>query len=67
MSEEKSRSPLERLKQYYDHEELTCSECGYEDADGEWHSETDGSRVHYYHECPRCDAVDEHTIRLSNE
>lgn len=65
MTVEPDRSPLERLRNYYDHEELVCPECGYEDEEGSWESETDGHLVHYYHECPRCDAVREHTLELT--
>lgn len=59
------RSPMERLKQYYDHEELVCPECGHEDENGNWKSETNGSEVHYTHECPCCGAVREHTMDLA--
>lgn len=62
-----NRSPMERLRAYYDHEELTCPDCGYEDDNGGWESETDGKQVHYYHECPSCDAVREHTLRFASE
>lgn len=62
-----SRSTLERLRQYYDHEELVCPECGYEDEDGSWESETNGREVDYYHECPRCGAIREHTLDLRGE
>jgi predicted RNA-binding Zn-ribbon protein involved in translation (DUF1610 family) len=58
---------LERLRDHYDDEELVCPECGYEDEEGAWESETDGSVVEYYHECPSCGAVREHTIDLQEE
>lgn len=67
MSDTNNRSAFERLKAHYDHEELVCPECGYEDEDGQWVSETDGSVVKYNHECPSCGAVRAHTIDLDSE
>ncbi len=67
MTSDESRTALERLKTYYDHEELVCPECGYEDEEGSWEGETDGSVVEYYHECPSCSAVREHTLDLHDE
>lgn len=64
MTTDTSRSALEWLRQHYDDEELVCPDCGYRDDEGAWASETDGSVVHYYHECPGCDAVREHTVHL---
>ncbi|WP_435335882.1 HVO_0649 family zinc finger protein [Haloarchaeobius sp. TZWWS8] len=64
---ENGRSPMERLRLHYDHQELTCPECGYEDEDGHWESETNGREVHYHHRCPQCDAVREHTLSLSKD
>ncbi|ERH10568.1 MAG: hypothetical protein J07HX64_02344 [halophilic archaeon J07HX64] len=59
-------SPFERLKQYYNHEERVCQECGFEDRYGTWDAETDGSDIAYTHTCPRCGAEQEHTLELSN-
>jgi len=67
MTTEHSRSALERLREYYDHEELVCPDCGYEDADGSWRSETDGDVVEYHHECPQCGAVRSHTLDVHEE
>ncbi|MFC6955086.1 HVO_0649 family zinc finger protein [Halorubellus litoreus] len=67
MATEDGLSPMERLRSHYDHEELTCAECGYEDDDGHWQSETNGSEVHYFHECPQCGAVREHTLSISGD
>lgn len=67
MTQDTTRSPMERLKSFYDHEELVCPECGHEDDDGSWRSETDGHEVHYFHECPSCGAVREHSMMLSRE
>lgn len=59
------RSALEQLKEYYDHQELVCSECGFEDEEGTWEGQTNGGVVEYYHECPSCRATRGHTIDLS--
>ncbi|WP_152041833.1 HVO_0649 family zinc finger protein [Salinigranum salinum] len=67
MASDGTRSPLERLRAYYDHEERTCPACGYEDEEGVWESETNGRQVHYYHECPRCGAVRDHTLDVLAE
>lgn len=67
MVRDTSRSPMERLKSYYDHQELVCTECGFEDEPGSWQSETNGHEVHYYHECPSCGAVRQHSMTLSTE
>lgn len=61
------RSALEQLKRYYEHEELVCTECGFEDESGSWESRTNGGVVQYHHECPSCRAVREHTINLSGK
>lgn len=67
MTEDRTRSAFERLQEHYDHEELICPDCGFEDEEGSWTSETDGRVVEYSHECPSCGAVREHTIDLSGE
>lgn len=54
-------TPLDRLRGRLD---LTCRECGYEDADGRWTAATSGSRVTYQHICPSCAAVRQETYRL---
>jgi|GEM_PF-308766 len=66
MTSNSSRSPFERLKEYYDHAELVCRECGFEDEEGAWNAETDGADIHYTHACPRCGARREHTLGVSN-
>jgi uncharacterized Zn finger protein len=58
---------MERLRAYYDHEELVCPACGYEDESGSWESETNGHEGHYFHECPGCGAVREHSMQLSQD
>lgn len=67
MANDPNRSAFERLKEHYDHEELVCPDCGFEDEDGSWASETDGSVIEYSHECPSCGALREHTVDLSEE
>lgn len=67
MTPDANRSPLERLRAYYEHEELVCPDCGYEDEDGNWTSETDGGVVQYRHECPQCGAVREHSLDVADE
>ena len=67
MTNDDGRTALERLRSHYDDVELVCPECGYEDEEGGWESETDGSVVEYYHECPSCAAVREHTLDLREE
>jgi len=67
MVNDESRTAFEQLKRYYDQKELLCPECGYEDDEGAWESETDGRVVEYFHECPSCGAVREHTIELNGE
>lgn len=49
-------TPFERLKNRFDRD-MVCSECGYDDEEGEWLSETDGSRIVYQHICPSCGKV----------
>ncbi|WP_135304347.1 HVO_0649 family zinc finger protein [Haloarcula amylovorans] len=61
------KSPMELLKHHYDETELVCPDCGYEDEEGSWSSETDGREIHYEHECPSCGAVREHTLSLNGE
>ncbi|KOX97398.1 MULTISPECIES: HVO_0649 family zinc finger protein [Halorubrum] len=66
MASDRSRSPFERLKEHYDHEELVCPACGFEDEDGAWDAEADGADIVYTHACPRCGAEREHTLELSD-
>ena len=61
---DRGMTPLDRLRDHYDHVDMTCPECGYEDADGEWVSETDGSQIRYQHICPSCGKVQHRTITL---
>ena len=58
---------MERLRNYYDHEELVCPDCGFEDETSSWESETDGQVVRYSHECPSCGAVREHALSVDGE
>jgi len=67
MRHQTTRSALERLTEYYDDTELVCSECGFEDEEGHWRSETDGGVVEYTHECPECGAVGEHTLTVRRD
>jgi len=62
MAVEGAKSPLRRLKEYYDEAEPACPACGHVDERTGWSGETDGQQVHYYHECPSCGAVREHEI-----
>ena len=64
MVSDSSRSPFERLKEYYDHEEFVCQECGFEDEEGTWDAEADGADIVYTHTCPKCGAEREHTMEL---
>jgi predicted RNA-binding Zn-ribbon protein involved in translation (DUF1610 family) len=64
MSRDDTRSAFDQLRQYYDQSELVCPDCGFEDDEGSWEGETDGSQVHYFHECPSCGSVREHTVSL---
>jgi len=66
MTVDSSLSPFERLKRYYDESELACPDCGYEDTEGEWETETNGGVVEYRHECPTCGQVQHHTVELSD-
>ncbi|MDS0283579.1 HVO_0649 family zinc finger protein [Haloarcula onubensis] len=64
MTGDATKSPFERLKQYYDTEALSCPDCGYADTDGEWETETNGRVVEYHHECPTCGTLQQHTVHL---
>ncbi|WP_423996195.1 HVO_0649 family zinc finger protein [Halorubrum trapanicum] len=59
-------SPFGRLKEYYDHEELVCPECGFEDEEGAWDAEADGADIVYTHACPKCGAERRHRLELSD-
>lgn len=59
-----AKSPLRRLREYYDRTNVVCPDCGYIDDDTGWVGETDGRHVHYYHSCPSCESVQERTIQL---
>ncbi|EJN60775.1 HVO_0649 family zinc finger protein [Halogranum rubrum] len=57
---------LDRLRTHYDSVDMVCPKCGYEDTDGKWRSEMNGSRVDYQHLCPSCGAIRRRTIRLDS-
>ncbi|MFC6732405.1 HVO_0649 family zinc finger protein [Haladaptatus sp. DYSN1] len=61
------RSPFEKLKSHYDDVDMKCPECGYEDTDGEWQTETTGEKVHYHHICPSCGVVQKRTLSIDAE
>ncbi|PSP99576.1 hypothetical protein BRC94_06960 [Halobacteriales archaeon QS_5_70_17] len=61
------RTKFERVRARYEETEKKCTDCGYVDQEGNWVSETDGSRIVYRHTCPSCDAVREHTFELGEE
>jgi predicted RNA-binding Zn-ribbon protein involved in translation (DUF1610 family) len=62
---EEGATPLERLQSRYNHEDMRCPECGYEDDDGEWKAMTDGSTILYRHVCPSCGEIRKRTYRVS--
>jgi len=66
MGSNRSRSPFERLKKHYDHEEFVCPECGFDDRGGTWDAEADGAHVVYRHTCPKCGVEREHTLEVSS-
>lgn len=59
-------NPLERLRTHFDDVDLVCPDCGYDDADGGWSSETTGDRILYRHVCPSCGAIRKRTLRLDD-
>ncbi|MEZ3163596.1 HVO_0649 family zinc finger protein [Halorubrum sp. RMP-47] len=61
---DRSRSPFERLREYYEHEERVCPECGFEDEEGAWEAEADGADVVYTHTCSECGAERRHSLEL---
>lgn len=65
MASKGSRSPFERLREHYDHEELVCHECGFEDAEGAWDATSDGADIVYRHTCPKCGAERQHRMELA--
>ena len=60
-------TPFERLRSRYDHEDLVCPACGYEDAEGRWLAATTGERVRYRHVCPSCGNIRSRTFRFGEE
>ncbi|WP_435074541.1 HVO_0649 family zinc finger protein [Halorubrum sp. HHNYT27] len=66
MTSHQPRSPFERLKEHYDHAELVCQECGFEDEAGTWEASTDGATIVYHHTCPKCGAERVHSLKLSD-
>lgn len=57
-------TPLERLGARLDDVDLVCPDCGYDDSDGHWISETSGDRVRYRHVCPSCGSIRKRTLDL---
>lgn len=57
-------TPLERLGSRFDDVDLVCPDCGYDDSDGRWTSETSGDRVRYRHVCPSCGSIRQRTLDL---
>ena len=66
MTSNGTRSPFERLRAHYDHDELVCRECGFEDEAGTWEAATDGATIVYHHTCPKCGAEREHRLEVSS-
>jgi predicted RNA-binding Zn-ribbon protein involved in translation (DUF1610 family) len=66
MASHGNRSPFERLKSYYQRAEPVCPACGYEDEEGGWTAETDGSGVVYRHTCPSCGAEREYSVQFTD-
>jgi len=56
-------SPLDRLGSHFD-ADLVCPDCGFDDADGHWMSDTSGDRVRYRHVCPSCGSIRKRTLDL---
>lgn len=61
--DDRGRSALDGYRIRLDRD-LTCSKCGYDDADGEWQAATSGDRVQYRHVCPACGAIRMRELRL---
>jgi uncharacterized Zn finger protein len=57
-------TPFDRLTSHYDHVDLRCPSCGYEDDGGRWKAETNGSTVLYRHICPSCGSIRKRTLKL---
>ncbi|WP_411965517.1 HVO_0649 family zinc finger protein [Haloferax sp. YSMS24] len=55
---------LDRLRERYTDVERVCSECGFDDEDGEWSAKTTGSSVFYRHICPSCGNIETRTLSL---
>ena len=64
LSRESGGDPIERLRARFDHVDLVCPECSYEDEDGAWTSRTTGERIVYRHVCPSCGAIRVRTLDL---
>jgi hypothetical protein len=60
-------SPLERFGSRFDDVDLVCPDCGYDDSDGRWLSETSGDRVQYRHVCPSCGSIRKRTLDLGKK
>ncbi|EJN61134.1 hypothetical protein SAMN04487950_3928 [Halogranum rubrum] len=61
------RSPFEKLKHHYEETDLECHECGYDDTEGEWQTQTTGDTVEYRHVCPSCGAIQRRTLSVGEE
>jgi len=62
----KQSNPFERLRDHYQQVDTKCPECGYEAADTDWKSTTDGSEVRYQRMCENCGYVHMRSVTLSN-
>ncbi|MFB6118073.1 HVO_0649 family zinc finger protein [Halosegnis sp.] len=67
MAAEGTKSPLRRLREYYDEAEPTCPACGYVDQATGWTGRTDGQQVSYRHKCPSCGAVQERELDVCRD
>ncbi|MFC7081452.1 HVO_0649 family zinc finger protein [Halorussus caseinilyticus] len=60
-------TPFDRMASHMEHEDLVCSECGYDDEDGSWRARTTGGQVLYTHVCPSCGAIRKRTYHLDRD
>ena len=60
-------TPLDRLGSHFDDVDLVCPDCGYDDADGRWMTETSGDRVRYRHVCPSCGSIRQRTLDVGGD
>ncbi|MFB6165792.1 MAG: HVO_0649 family zinc finger protein [Haloarculaceae archaeon] len=57
-------TPFGRLKRHYEDDDMVCPECGHEDEDGGWQTETNGRRIDFRHVCPSCGDIRVRTLKL---